>query len=103
MPGNFLLPIATLLGKNLFLLSIFFRRLLVPFLESLNSSASIDDLFCAGIEGVAIGADVNANFRHSRAGNPFMSAGTFDLGFGVISWVNILFHNIILSRFAKRI
>ena len=94
LAGNFLLPIATLLDKNLFLFSILFCRLLVSFLESLNSSASINDFLCAGIERMAIGADVNANFRHRGAGNPFMSAGTFDLGFGVILWMDVLFHPI---------
>ena len=61
-------------------------------LESFHSSASIYYLLGAGIEGVAVGTDVNANFRHCRAGNPFMAAGTLDLGFWIILGMDVVFH-----------
>ena len=43
---------------------------------------------------MAIGADSNISLWRRRTGDPSMTAGAFKLGFRVIDWVNILFHNL---------
>ena len=65
----------------------------VPLFEPVHSTRRIDKTLLAGVERVAGGADGYFKLRLGRAGYPMVAAGAFDLGGGVVSWMNIGLHN----------
>lgn len=61
--------------------------------EFVHTAGGVDDFLLAGVEGVALGANLDSEvfFSHRRFGNEFVAARAGNV-YVVIFWVNALFH-----------
>ena len=65
--------------------------------EAINTSTSVNQLLLAGIERVALGADLNTNVLLGRTGSKDIAAGTADSGLFVLGMDTFL-HFVHLFR-----
>ena len=71
-------------------------------LEAIHTAASIHQLLLAGIEGMALGADVHAHFLADRAGLKGLTADAAHGGLAVIG-MDVFLHGIYLLAHNFRI
>src|ERR1700712_2300133 len=71
----------------------------VALLEAGHATTGVEDLLLAGVEGVALGADVgvDAATRERAAGRELVAAGAGDLGVVVLG-VSVLLHGVLSVR-----
>ena len=79
--------------RDVFEKAIELSLLFEPLPVFLNASSSVNHLFFARIERMAIGADFNLQFLFGRSSFNNVAAGTGNLGFGEVCRVDILFHS----------
>ena len=65
--------------------------------EAINPSTGVNQLLLAGIERVALGADLNTNVLLGRTGRKDIAAGTADSGLFVLG-MDIFLHFVHLFR-----
>lgn len=85
--GFFFLDLGSLFAGNLLGLSF-----LGHFLEAINTTSRIDDLFLASVERVTESADFRVHGFDGGTGFKHGSAGAGNSRFGVIDWMDAFFH-----------
>lgn len=64
----------------------------LPSFESFDSAGGVDDFLFAGVERVAVRADVGFDLFNCRAGNKNLPASADNLCLLKICWVDSVFH-----------
>lgn len=64
------------------------------FFELVNSSLNVDKLLLTSKEWVAFGTDFDLNGADSGSSGKFVTAGTRNLAFGVVFWMDVSFHEV---------
>jgi len=60
--------------------------------ETVDAAGSIENVFLAGIEWVAVGANVHVDLRLGGTGRPGVAASADHLGFRIVLRMNFLLH-----------
>ena len=79
-------------ARSLFAGNLLGLRFLGHFLEAIDTSSGIDNLFLARVEWVTESTDFSVHRLNGRTGFEHGTTGAGDTRFGVVCWVNSFFH-----------
>jgi hypothetical protein len=69
----------------------------VSSLEALDAAGGVDDLLLAGVQGMAVGANLDMDFGARGTGLDPEAAGAHDCAL-LVCWMNSLFHDAVSIR-----